>query len=406
MHINHFTYLLKLAYRNITRNKLRSFFISFSVAISVTLAVWVMSLFDGMNSQIVDAIINCNVGHFQIQEDHYGKNNDPNNPGLKNNQLLDQLKRNKQISGISSEMVLEGFINDPEGSEAVDLIGIYSQEHKTIMPIYKSIIQGSYIQEADQGVLIGEMLQKKFKLKINDNLVINYQDTVGNLRSEVLKIQGVYRLNGASFERKTVYLPINKLQELFGKQGIHRYVIFAPKISSKDSLQPFVPGGHSLKSWHDINPELSVVLEFHHGTVRFFLLIVGICISVTILTPISMLWQERIKEFETLHIIGIKRSVLWKIGISEAVLLSNIALILACFLVILGIGPFLKTGLDLSSLRNGGITVERAGILLPHVVFPLLNFSQFFISCIFVIFTVFISYFFAIRKTVRQIRYQ
>lgn len=405
MHINHFTYLLKLAYKNITRNKLRSFFIAFSVGISVTLAIWVMSIFDGMNQQIIDAIVNCNVGHYQLQEKKFGQQDDPINPLPLDQNLLKQLQA-LPILGVSPEMVIEGFINDPEGSEAVQLIGIMPQLHPQVMPIKSNLVEGHYLNEDDDGVLIGENLKLKFKFNIGENIVINYQDSNGDLRSEILKIKGIYKLNGAGFERKTLYLNHKTLAKLFGKEGFHRYVIKSKHENIKDEISKITPSDFIFKTWHHINPEMSVVIEFHEGTVRFFLLIVGICISVTILTPISMLWQERIKEFETLHIIGIRRNILWKIGIAEAMILSFISLCLAMFIVAIVIGPFVTGGLDLSSLRADALNVERAGIVLPYIIYPLLNLKQFFVSCFFVLVTVYVSYFFAIRKTLKQIRFQ
>ena len=55
-------YLFKFAWKSIRRNGARSFFIGFSVSLAVVIAVWVVSLFDGLNRQIEKAVVNTNTG--------------------------------------------------------------------------------------------------------------------------------------------------------------------------------------------------------------------------------------------------------------------------------------------------------------------------------------------------------
>lgn len=416
MRFSHLKFLIKFAFKNILRNKTRSFLIGFSVAISVTLAVWVMSIFDGMNKQMVEAVIQCNVGNFQIQEENFSHKNDPNTPLTDSENFYQTLKNTRGILGVSREMVLEGFINAPEGSQSVNLLGVTPSEIDSVIPLKKNIIEGKFLDDAgtDENqaqVLIGESLRKKLNFHLGDKLVFNYQDIGGNLRSELMPIAGIYKLNGKPFEKSTIYVHSQKIRRLMAVEGtaaltgVHRYIIRSERNMDQEDIEKIKPAGTVVKNWRDINPEMGIVMEFNTGLVDFFLIIVGICISVTILTPISMVWQERVKELETMHIIGLTRARLWKLGLFESAIMSFCSMMVAVILISIMFYVENRTGVDMTHMRHNTGEVERAGIILPQVIYPIVTLKQVIVSIGFVCGAVFLSYILAIKNAVKQIRY-
>ncbi len=375
------------------------------------MAIWIMAIFAGMNIQIINSIVECNVGHYQIQEKNFGSSGDPTTPLADSPEFLQKLSLIPGVKAVSRELVLEGFVNSTEGAQAVNLLGVHPEDVNKFVPLHKSLTEGKPLDDNSEGALVGQALKEKFHLTLGDQLIFNYQDVSGNLRSELVVIQGFYNANAPSFQRGTIYVSPKVVGRLAGAspeqplKGIHRYVIFAPTLHDKKQLQSILPENTLLKEWNDINPEMGAVVQFHDGLVNFFLVIVGICISVTILTPISMLWQERVKEFEMLHIIGVVRKRIWMVGLSEAFIMSIFSLAFAFIMITLCIGWQTKTGLDFSILFDQTAPVERAGIVLPRIIYPLLDLKQFLVTISFVLFTVYISYTLAIRNAVKQISY-
>ena len=410
--MTNFSYLFSFALKNITRQKLRSFFIGLSVAISVTMAIWIMSIFDGMNKQIIGSIVECNIGHFQIQEKNWGSAGDPTKPLPLQSDLRQKLLRLPGVEGVSEELILEGFVNSTHGAQAVKLLGVVPDQMDQVVQIHQNIVEGTPLLPDSPGALIGAALKDKFHLRVGDQLVFNYQDVAGNLRNELIPIIGIYNTNASSFQKSTIYMNRLMVGKLLSEstdkplEGIHRFVIVAPKIKDKSFFISILPDTTLIKAWSEINPEMGGVVQFHDGLVNFFLLIVGICICLTILTPISMLWQERVKEFEMMHTIGIDHFRLKLIGFSEALIMFLYSLTLALILIILIIGTQTKTGLNFGSLYSEVGSVERAGIILPRVVYPILTIGQFVVTIGFVFITVFISYGLAIRSALKQIRFQ
>ena len=400
------SYLFKYAWKSIRRNSGRSFFIGLSVSLAVFIAVWVVAFFDGFNHQIEKAVVNTNTGYFQIQESTYAKSTDASTPleFSKYSHLM-----TSPIKSYSPELVLDGNISTPEGATGLTVIGIHPPYHNHFLPIHKRFVSGSFIEvEDDSAVNIGAELAKLFKFNVGDQIVLNYQDVNGELRSELLRIKGIYKYNSRGFEKRFVYINQKTWQKLFLNEN--KYKILFNRIplivdgleDGKVISQRIVRPGLEMKSWKNLNPEMAVVLEFHDGMIKFFFIIIAITITMTILTPVQMMWQERLKEIRMLNILGVTRDKFWKIGVFEVIQMILVSGFFSSLLLTIIIGIQAQTGIDFRFI-NDGISIERAGIKLPGIIYPKLTAEQIIITFAFIIIVLSISYIWSIYRTLKKL---
>lgn len=400
------SYLFKFAWKSIRRNAGRSLFICFSVSLAVFIAVWVVAFFDGLNYQIEKAVVNTNTGYFQIQDKKYALTTDSSSP-LKFEDYKQRL--NGPIKSYSPELVLDGNISAPEGAAALTVLGIHPEYHQNFLPISKSIKEGSFLTESDEGsVLIGRELAQYFNYQIGDQIVLNYQDVNGELRSEFLQIKGFYKFSSNTFEKRFIYINQKTWQKLFfnedrGAVLFNRIVLMTDGVVGVETLaKNFGNPEVEVKSWKNINPEMAIVLDFHDGMIRFFFVIIGITIIMTILTPVQMLWQERLKELKMLNVLGISSNKFWKIGLFEVIQMILCSGFISSFFLVLIIGFQSYTGIDFRFL-NDGVSIERAGIKLPGIIYPQLTLEQILITFVFVIIVLSVSYIWSIYRTLKKL---
>lgn len=404
------TYLFKFAWKSILRNSGRSFFIGFSVSLAVLIAVWVIAFFDGMNHQIEKAVVNTNTGYFQIQDKEYSRTTDAAKP-VPYTKAPKEILESPSVKGFSPELVLDSNISTPEGAAGLVALGIVPELHAKFLPIYRKIYQGEFLNDNDEAsVVIGKELAQVFSFNVGDQIVLNYQDHLGELRSELLTIKGIYHYNSRSFEKRVVYLNQRTWQQLFfnkfdGEILFNRINLMTKDLSPAQEFKDEVTkAGLVLKSWKNLNPEMAVVLDFHDGMTRFFFVIIGITIIMTILTPVQMLWQERLKELRLLNIIGVSNSKFWKIGIFEVFQMIFSSGFFASLILVIVIGIQSKTGVDFRFLNQEGIAIERAGIKLPGIIYPLLTVDQILVTFLFVMIVLGISYFWSIHSTLKKLK--
>lgn len=393
---------------SIRRNAGRSFFIGFSVSLAVVIAVWVVSFFDGMNAQIEKAVVSTNTGFFQIQDPVYAYSTDSSAPHALGPELLKKLT-SSQVLSYSPELVFDGNISTPEGSAGLLVLGVEPELHKNFITLQKSISRGSFVgpQSVDE-VVIGSELARIFSFSIGDQLVLNFQDQKGELRSELLNIKGIYRYGSTDFEKKFIYTNHDTWKKLFltvptDGRLFNRIGIMTRGMDSEPQIRAFTDGSQlKVKSWKQLNPEMAVVLDFHDGMTKFFLLIIAITITMTILTPVRMLWQERFKELKMMSVLGVTNQKFWKIGFFEICLMVLLSASFSCVLLFAIVGTQARYGIDMSFFTKG-IAIERAGIELPKVIYPLLSAGQLVLTFGFVIFVLSFSYVWSIFRTLKKL---
>lgn len=401
-------YLFKFAFRSILRNRGRSFFIGFSVSLAVFIAVWVLAFFDGMNSQIERAVVNTNTGFYQLQEKSFSRTTDPGHP-MEFTETIRRKFTEQKITELSPELFVDANVSTPEGNAGIALLGIVPAFHRKFLPISTSIVSGEFLRSDDEdGIIIGQELANVFKWRPGDQMVVNYQDVNGELRSEIVVVRGVFHFSSTSFEKRFAYVTQKTLQKLFmngytGRILFHRIPFMSDSLESKEIIRTALSSEKLiLKTWRDLNPEMSVVIEFNDGMVRFFFIIIALTITMTILTPIQMLWQERFGELRMMNILGVVKKRFWKIGLFEVIqmiIFSGAASSIILF-VILSIQT--RTGVDFR-YNQQGLNIERAGIKLNSVVYPLFYPGQILVTFGFIIFVMLLSYTWSIYRTLKKL---
>src|SRR5690606_35771123 len=104
---------------------------------------------------------------------------------------------------------------------------------------------GKFVDQDEYGVVIGQELAKLFKFQIGDQLVLNYQDQQGELRSELLNIQGIYHYNSQGFEKKFVYINQSTWQKLFlgndtGNVLFNRITLLSPDLEYRPLVENMI----------------------------------------------------------------------------------------------------------------------------------------------------------------------
>ena len=358
----------------------RVIFISSCVTFAAIASIWIFAFLKGFAYEIEKAVVNTNTGHFQLREFHYANTTDSSFPRPLTDELEKKLKRHTEA--YSPELIFDGNILAPEGAASLEVLGISPTHHKNLMPLSKEMRAGEFLNGNEKdSVVIGYELAKLFHFKVGDQLILNYQDFYGELSSEILIIKGIFDYNSRGFQKRHIYTTQRTWQHLYFRKNssnilFNRITILAADLNMRPVLEEdFKDTGLILKSWKELNPELGVINDFQMAFIKFFFIMIGIAVTMTILNPVQMAWQERVQELKLLNTMGVSTRDIWKFGFFEFVLmvfLSGTAASLALF-IILGIQS--KTGLDFSEI-NRGAYIERGGIIMPRLIFPTFEIPQ------------------------------
>ncbi len=318
---------LKLAFRNLGRNRRRTFFSALAMGIALTLLLLFASFIQGEMGSAIEMSIRLQSGHLQVRAESY----DEAKTSLKWEDLIenpDQIAAKVATLGVvtaaTPRLYATGFVTTRDESNGVRVVGIDPLSEASA-PYRDGMREGEYLKPDDrEGVLLGWTLAKQLGLSAGDQVSLSVNTSDGNVDEQRFTVRGIFSTGTSAFDRFTVLLPLAKAQAITGA-GNHASSIFillkdtAATQAVVDALQGT---GYKVLTWEEMNELLVQTEELYVGYMTFFyLIILGIAATVIINTQIMSVY-ERTREIGILSAIGMRGRRLLAIFLAESGMLA------------------------------------------------------------------------------------
>lgn len=310
---------LKLAWRNIWRNKRRTLITVSSIMFAVVCALFIESLERGGHNQMINNMTNFHTGHIQIQDERYEEE-----PSLDNSFEYDN-SFNERIHEIDDRIYnvvprIETFMlaAGEEQSRAAMILGIDPEAEHRLNELKNRIVAGRFFEPGDGTVVLGEGLASRLNIAVGDSLVLLGQGRFGMTASGIYEIGGLFRHPLREFNNQIVYLSIPDAQWLFSMEGMISNILITPdqlKYNNEIAVNlkgALVDENLNILTWDEMIPELIDAIEFDRMSTRVFMGILYVVIGFGIFGTILMMTLERSREFGILLSVGMYR---WKLAI-------------------------------------------------------------------------------------------
>ncbi len=209
-------FTVKLAWRNIWRQKRRTLITASAISAALLLALFMRSMQEGSYSQNLDNATRFYSGYLQLQD-----------PGFAEHQSIDKLlpadpafeKKIRSIHGVTTAVPrLESFALGAVGdrSKGVMVMGVAPQAENAYSGLAERVQKGRYFTSEDEkAVLVGGKLAKYFSLDINDEFVLYGQGYHGTTAAGLYQVAGIIHFPNQQIDARIVYLPLKTAQMLY-----------------------------------------------------------------------------------------------------------------------------------------------------------------------------------------------
>ena len=217
--------IIILAWKNIWRNKKRSFIILTATAVGLAAGLFAVGMMTGIYDSMVDSAINREYGNIQIHTEEYDKDQLFSQSIPKPDIALSKILSHPDVRAAASHSKIEGMASSATTSFGINIIGIIPENEKQITAISKCIIEGKYL-EKNNSIAIGNKLAEKLKLKLNSKVVLSFSGADGNIIYAAFKITGIFKTDATFFDASNVFIKQDDLSVLLGDRApIHEIVI-------------------------------------------------------------------------------------------------------------------------------------------------------------------------------------
>jgi|TARA_B110000902_G_scaffold137162_1_gene158733 ABC-type lipoprotein release transport system permease subunit len=365
--------LLKLAWRNIFRNKRRSLITVSSIIFAVLFAVFMRSLQYGAYGNMLKNIVSSYMGYVQIHSKGFWEEKTLDNSFSLSE--IDQLKNQEGISYLSPR--IEGFalISFGETSKPVAILGLDPALEKEHIKLDQKVVEGDYFSDTKKGLLIGKGVKEIMKLSIGDTLVFLGQGYQGSIASGAYPIVGVIDLKTPELNKRTVIMTLDQAQELFALPDMVTTAVVGINHDDWQDTQEKTAAAIDtnkleVMNWQEMLPELKQLITVDQAGGTFVLMILYSIITFSLFGTVLMLTEERSFEYGVLIAIGMEKNKVIQVAILETILMAIAGVIVGLIVAFPFVLYFNINPINLSGQMQE--VVERFGFeaLIPTSLDP------------------------------------
>ncbi len=377
--------LLKLAWRNIWRNKRRTLITIASIFFAVLFSIFMNSFQKGAWVRMLDNIVNYYYGYAQIHQKGYWEEKTLNESLELTDELL-QLPA--QIDGLEKVIPrLETFalLSSGEHTNGMMIVGTDPEAEEALTQLQSRITEGKYFDKSDKALLVAGGVKDLLKVNLGDTLVILTQGYHGLNAAGKYPIKGVVHFASPDLNKRMVYLPLDETQNLLGANSLATSL--ALKLDDIDDLESVIEQlnekldteTYEIMDWQAMIPDLVEAQKTDAAGNYVFLVVLYLIISFGIFGTILMMVKEREYEFGVLLSIGMSRGLLALSTWLEILFMAIIGVILGILGAIPLVYYFKVNPIDFSQYGDEmANTYEKWGFdpIFPTIMDASLFYSQ------------------------------
>lgn len=306
--------------------------------------------------------------------------------GIKNsNTILDALKSQKEITGITTQVNINVFFKNAGNKINGSVSGVDVMNENKVFNTSKYITQGNWneLKHRSDGIIVAVDLAKNLSLKVNDNLNILTSDGI----TKNYKVIGLFKTDVATVDKSKAYININAARQLI---GVNQSYVTDIQINIKDynntenissQIASIIP--YKTESWQMANQQLVAGSSLRDIIAIAVSLVILLVAGFGIYNIMNMTINQKIREIAILKAMGFSGPDVTQIFLTQA-------------LVIGIIGGFIGLGLGyLTAILVNKIPFDVAGMHTLPMAYTL---KDYILAFMFGLVTTFIAGYIPARK--------
>jgi ABC-type lipoprotein release transport system permease subunit len=325
--------VIRIAWRNLWRNKRRTLITVASVFFAVWFALIMRAFQLGSYDLMVNNIVHAYTGYFQVHSKGYWSDQVLNNGFACTPDLEKELQATPGVSGFT--LRLESFALASSGmqTKGVMVNGVDPEAENSLTSLEKKLTEGHYLKPGDSGALVSQRLAGYLNLRVGDTLVIIVQGYHGASAAGIFPVRGIVRFPSPDLDSRLVYLSLLAARDLFSAEGMLTSVAFNVNdpdlfgMAAGDLRQRLDPDVYEVMTWGEMMPEVVQQIRADSASGLIMLGILYMIVGFGIFGTMLMMLNERSREFGMMIAIGMQKGRLILILVTETLFLGLLGIV-------------------------------------------------------------------------------
>ncbi len=321
----------RLGWRNLRRNRRRTWITATTVALAVLLLQFSNGLLVGIEQQSFDNLINYQTGHAKVYADGYFELRDEFPLDFAVTDTGAVLAAVRAVSGVAAatpRLTFQAQLSN--GLDQVPCLGVGIQVRGSDTDVFRipqTVVDGEYLAEDGEGILLGSGIAEIFEVSSGDWLTVLAKTQYGAYEALDLPIVGVIGTGNPLIDRNSFLLPLATAQYILDMDGAVTEVAIRFSARARESVtldrlagELGASGEYDVKGWREMEQDFMSLVQMKRLGNIIFLGIFIVLAVVGITNTILMAAYERTREIGMLMAIGLRGSGIRRLFLAEGAL--------------------------------------------------------------------------------------
>jgi ABC-type lipoprotein release transport system permease subunit len=329
--------LWTIAWRDLGRNRRRSFFTLLAVALGLTLLIFINGLIGGVMADAVENNIRLKTGHVQLRAESY----EEQKVSLQWQDLLDngaelaaQALALPQVASAAPVIWAVGILNTPEETTNLQVYGV-DVASDFYAPVRDGMVAGDWLAADDRsGIVLGRRLAESMGLQTGSNVSLTVIDADGQPQEQIYTVRGLFASGAVSYDESAAFLPLAKAQAVtntVGRASAVTILLHDQEDAAAVAAALAAPGVQAL-TWRELNQTFLQTMDTAMSFYMVLDFIVMLVVAVVIANTLLMAVFERVREMGILAALGMKGRQIMQMFLFEAATLGLVGIVLGVVL--------------------------------------------------------------------------
>ena len=369
--------LLKIAWRNVWRSKLRSSVVILAIASGLIGGLASTAWMNGMADQRIESTFAIETAHIQLHNKTFNENFEITKTIDSTNYVLNEVRKIKGVKSATSRISIQAMASTASNNTGVTLIGVDKEMEKEVSMVYSKIdsVSGNYLETKSRvipTIVVSKALAKELKLKLKSKIILTFQNYNGDLNGSPFKVVGIYKTDNSKWDKRFVFAKQSDLRRLASvpKDETHEIAILVDNYNEAKKISEIIQNKFpQIKSedWAVIQPYTEMMTSYMGIMMYVFMSIILAALGFGIVNTMLMVILERTRELGMLMAIGMSGKRIFIMIMLETVFLSLVGAIVGEILSYTLIEYLGVAGIDLSSMAQGIESVGFSVVSYPKL---------------------------------------
>ncbi len=211
--------VIKMAWRNIWRNKTRTVITMLSIMLAFVLALFTRSMQKGSYANMISNAVKLSTGYVQIHKNGYWEDKSLNNTFIYDFSFTKKIRKNKNIAFYIPRLESFALVSSGKKTKGSFVVGTIPQKEIELYDYPSKIIKGRYITNNDSTIVIGYKLARYLNVDVGDTVVLLGQGYHGITAAWQFPVSGLINLPIDEMNRQIVIMPLKLAGFFYGTEN-------------------------------------------------------------------------------------------------------------------------------------------------------------------------------------------